>query len=78
MKNLDLGHTFRRISELGAREGFYEGEIAEAIVAAVKQFGGILTLDDLKAIESAQPVTPTHTAYRGYRVWEVPPPSQVG
>lgn len=45
--NKDLANTFRRVAALGAKDGFYTGEIAEAIVAAAREFGGVLDTDDL-------------------------------
>lgn len=43
---------FARTLELIARKGakaFYEGEVAEGIVKAVRDRGGLMTLDDLKS-----------------------------
>jgi gamma-glutamyltranspeptidase/glutathione hydrolase len=43
---------FARTLELIARKGakaFYEGEVAEGIVKAVRGWGGLMTLDDLKS-----------------------------
>ena len=42
----DLAATLERIQREGA-EGFYKGEVAEKIVATVKEMGGRMTLDDL-------------------------------
>ena len=63
-----------------AREGphaFYQGAIAEKIVAAVRGAGGLMTLDDLKAY---RPVirTAVRGTYRGYEIVSMPPPSSGG
>ena len=47
MKNPTLAHTFRRLAESG-KEGFYTGDVAEAIVKVCKDRGGHLELEDLK------------------------------
>ena len=72
----DLATTLETIGREGPR-GFYEGPVAEKIVAAVRQAGGGMTADDLKtyrAIERA-PVVGT---YRGHTVVSMPPPSSGG
>ena len=71
--NPELAATFRRLAKYGAREGFYTGPIAEAIVDAVTSGGGVLTLDDLASHVTAFP-EPVSTVYRGaVEVWEIPP-----
>lgn len=57
--------------------GFYSGPTGEAIVAALQQRGGVLAAEDLAAHRTAF-VDPISTTYRGHRVYEVPPPTQVG
>ena len=56
--------------------GFYKGRIAEALVAAVQERGGVLTLADLSAhrCEHRDPIMST---YRGYHIYEVAPPTAV-
>ena len=67
-----LAHTLRRVAEEGASY-MYEGEWAEKMVAAVRDEGGLMTVDDLRAYETAwEPAI--STAYREYDVWTVPPP----
>jgi gamma-glutamyltranspeptidase/glutathione hydrolase len=72
----DLATTLTAISELGPR-GFYEGPVAEKLVKAVGDAGGIMALDDLK---SYQPVirTPVRGTYRGYDIVSMPLPSSGG
>lgn len=69
-----LAKTFRAVAEGGAKV-FYEGEIAEAIVATLQELGGTMTLDDLKANESTWG-EPISVDYRGYQVLEHPPNGQ--
>jgi gamma-glutamyltranspeptidase/glutathione hydrolase len=72
----DLGASLELIAAQGPR-GFYEGPVAEKIVASVRAAGGLMTLDDLKAYAAKlrQPVTGT---YRGYDIVSMPPPSSGG
>ncbi|CAK0786946.1 hypothetical protein CVIRNUC_010160 [Coccomyxa viridis] len=74
-KNPDLGRTFRSVAEHGAHEGFYKGRIAKAIVAALDKEKGVMTADDLAQHRSTV-TRPIHTTYRGYTIYEVPPPTQ--
>ena len=69
----NLGRTLRKIAAQG-REAFYEGEIAEAIVAFSEVYDGLLTEKDL-ADHRARWVNPIQTNYRGYQVYEMPPNS---
>lgn len=73
-RNPDLARTFRRIAERG-RDGFYTGPVADAIVKLSKEEGGLMELDDLRALE-AEWVTPISTTYRGWTVYELPAPTQ--
>ncbi|MBZ5554987.1 MAG: gamma-glutamyltransferase [Acidobacteriia bacterium] len=73
-KNPSLAKTFRLLAEQG-RDAFYKGEIARAIVAKSQALGGLLTLEDLASHTSTW-VTPIHTNYRGYEVYELPPNPQ--
>lgn len=74
-RNPDLGKTFRILGSKGAKEGFYRGEVAQAITGALKEYDGIMTLEDLEdhstAIEE-----PISVVYRGHRIYETPPPTQ--
>ncbi len=74
MKNPKLAATFRSLAEKGAHEGFYKGPLAEAIVEAVREFGGVLTLDDLENHRTivSEGISVT---YKGIRVYQTPPPS---
>lgn len=48
VRNPDLARTFREVGEHGATHAFYSGRIAEAIVQAVKEYGGVLEMSDLQ------------------------------
>ena len=50
-KNPRLATTLQLIADKG-RKVFYKGEIAEKIAAHMKEIGGFLSLDDLKAHHS--------------------------
>ena len=59
-----------------AAAGFYKGRIAHAIVAALQGRGSVMELEDLAAHRSTF-TRPISTTYRGHRVYEIPPPTQV-
>lgn len=73
-RNPELAHSFRLLQKYG-RVVFYKGEIARAIVAKSRALGGTMTLGDLASYHGEW-VTPIGTAYHGYDVMELPPPSQ--
>lgn len=63
-----------------ARDGaaaFYRGEIARAIVAAVRRDGGVMTMDDLGAYPVGES-KPLSFRYGGRRFLVMPPPSSGG
>jgi len=70
------GHarTLRMLAEQGPR-AYYEGEIAERIVAWSSEHGGAMTTDDLRNYR-ADWVKPIEKDYRGYTVHEIPPNGQ--
>jgi len=74
LKNEDLARTMERLAQHG-RDGFYRGEVAQKIVAASQQGGGLLTLDDLAHYE-ARIVEPLRMDFRGCQLVSAPPPSQ--
>ena len=71
-----LAATFERIAAEGPI-AFYEGPIAEAMVAATRTRGGILDLEDLRTYQSLWR-TPLQTNYRGAEIYSMPPPSSGG
>ena len=66
----ELARSFREISKEG-RDAFYNGRIAEQIVACSKELGGFIEAGDLSEFE-AEWVEPVRTTYRGYEVFEMP------
>lgn len=69
-----LARTLKIIAEQG-RDGFYQGEVAEDIVAELKELGGLHTLDDFAA-QRCSYVEPISVTYRGVELWELPPSNQ--
>ncbi len=74
MTNRQLARTYQRLAEHGADE-FYSGEIAKQIVAYSERVGGYFSLRDFVEHKSEW-IEPVGTNYRGYDVWELPPPGQ--
>jgi gamma-glutamyltranspeptidase/glutathione hydrolase len=73
---VDLARTLSAIAEQGVR-GFYEGPVADRLVAGIRDAGGIMTTEDLKAY---RPVIrePVRGSYRGYDIVSMPLPSSGG
>jgi len=72
----ELARTLTVIQQKG-RAGFYEGAVADSIVAEMQRGKGILSKDDLKNYHSVwrKPVTGN---YRGYKIITMPPTSSGG
>lgn len=73
-QNKGLAKTFKLVAEQGAI-GFYQGSVAEAIVAVIKEAGGCLSAEDLASHVSTWE-SPISVDYRGLRVYECPPNGQ--
>jgi len=73
-RNPLLAASYERIAKEGPA-AFYEGEIAERIVARSRELGGFMSLEDLRA-HRADWVEPVSSSYRGFDVWEIPPNGQ--
>ncbi|PWW25512.1 gamma-glutamyltranspeptidase/glutathione hydrolase [Cytobacillus oceanisediminis] len=71
-----LAKTFRILQKEGI-PAFYEGEIAEAIVANLKEEGGFMTLEDLKNYRLTVD-EPIWGEYKGYKIASSAPPSAGG
>jgi gamma-glutamyltranspeptidase/glutathione hydrolase len=72
--NKALARTMRQIAEEGI-DVFYKGAIAEEIALAFKKDGGFITLEDLASVpDKVQWVEPLSINYRGYTVYNNPPP----
>lgn len=71
-----LGQRLREIAAHGAA-AFYEGKVAQSLVAYLQSLGGLHTLDDFAAMkDGAFYTTPISTEFRGYTVEECPPNGQ--
>ncbi|MEM7268367.1 MAG: gamma-glutamyltransferase, partial [Pseudomonadota bacterium] len=66
--------VLRRIAEQG-RVGFYEGDVAEDMVASLNALGGLHTMEDFAATE-AEYVEPISAAYKDVELVEHPPNGQ--
>jgi gamma-glutamyltranspeptidase/glutathione hydrolase len=69
-----LGKVIRQIAGKG-RDGFYAGEVADAICRTLRAEGGLLTPEDLAAPASLW-LEPLRSTYRDFLVFEQPPVSQ--
>jgi gamma-glutamyltranspeptidase/glutathione hydrolase len=72
----DLARTLRLIADKGA-DAFYQGKIADLLVAEMKKGGGLITHKDLRAYQ-ARVRRPIHGRFRGYDIYGPPPPSSGG
>ena len=73
-KNPRLANSLKLIAAKGA-DGYYKGDIAKAIVKLSDEKGGLFALEDF-ADYKPEWIEPVSTNYRGYDVWELPPPGQ--
>ncbi len=73
-RNPLLAKSYEAIAK-GGVSVFYQGSIAEQIVAKSKELGGMMSLKDL---QDHQPtwVDPVSSSYRGWDLWEIPPNGQ--
>lgn len=69
-----LARSLRAIAREG-RGAFYEGEIAEDIVAHLAARGGLLTMEDFARTQATW-VEPVSTTYNGHEILELPPNGQ--
>ena len=72
----DLAATLERVARDG-RAGFYQGEVAETLVAGVREAGGVWTLDDLRLYRVVER-KPLRFFFRDHRITAAPPPSAGG
>ncbi|MBM3837840.1 MAG: gamma-glutamyltransferase [Verrucomicrobia bacterium] len=73
-QNPDLARSYREIAQQG-RKAYYEGRIAQRLLAYCRQQEGALEAADLKEF-SAEWVDPISTTYRAWTVYEIPPNGQ--
>jgi gamma-glutamyltranspeptidase/glutathione hydrolase len=76
IKQPELANTLEAIANQGAR-GFYEGRVAQNLVAGVRAGGGIWTLEDLKNYRVVER-KPLIGEYHGARIVTASPPSSGG
>ena len=74
--NPDLAKALQKIVDEG-KDGFYKGEVAEALVSTVQKYGGVITMEDLASYEP-QVLEPVTGTYRGYEIISSAPPSSGG
>lgn len=72
----DLAHSLKLIADKGAK-GFYEGETADKIVAAMKAGAGLITHEDLKNYKVVERQAISGT-FKGHKIVSMPPPSSGG
>ncbi|WP_227660270.1 gamma-glutamyltransferase [Hafnia paralvei] len=72
----DLAKTLEAIAQNGP-DAFYHGKIPQAVEAAAKKGGGILTAQDFANYRIAE-TAPITCSYRGYEFVSAPPPSSGG
>lgn len=72
----DLAKTLELIRDKG-RAGFYDGPVADEIVAEMQSGGGLISKEDLANYHAVwrKPITGN---YKGYKVITMPPPSSGG
>ena len=85
--NPDLARTYKLLGREGARRGFYNGPVAQAMAAAAKTpptananhvwRPGLMTPEDVAAYQAPER-EPVHTQYRGLDVYGMGPPSSGG
>jgi gamma-glutamyltranspeptidase / glutathione hydrolase len=72
----DLARTLKLIAEQGPK-AFYEGSIADSLVAEEQRGGGIITKEDLRRYKPEWR-SPIKASYRGYTLLAMPPSSSGG
>jgi len=72
LKNPDLAKTMEIMGDKGPK-AFYEGEIAEKLVAASKKGGGSFTKEDFKSYK-AREFPPLVQDYKSFRIYAGAPP----
>ncbi|HEY0505434.1 MAG TPA: gamma-glutamyltransferase [Lysobacter sp.] len=76
LKQPDLARTLELLAEKGF-DGFYKGEVAQKLLAAVKEEGGQWRADELSGYRVKER-EPLRFRYRGWDVTTAPPPSSGG
>ncbi|SFK30044.1 gamma-glutamyltransferase [Lysobacter sp. cf310] len=76
LKQPELAHTLELLAGKGY-DGFYRGEVAKKLLAAVKQEGGQWRADELSGYQVRER-EPLRLKYRGWDIVTAPPPSSGG
>ncbi|OWZ09479.1 Gamma-glutamyl transferase [Phytophthora megakarya] len=74
-KNENLAGCLEEVVKKGKKAFYNDGRIAQAIVAMVREKGGVMTMEDLKTHTSTF-VTPISTKFQGVDIHEIPPNGQ--
>ncbi len=72
----ELAYTLKLIRDLG-KKGFYEGAVADSIVAEMNRGNGVISLEDLKNYQAIWR-KPIEGNYRGHKIITMSPPSSGG
>ena len=76
LRQPDLAWTLRQIAARG-EAGFYDGPVAERLVAEMERGGGLITRRDLKQYRAIER-EPVRGNFHGYEIVSMPPPSSGG
>jgi len=76
LKQPDLANTLQLLADKGF-DGFYEGEVANKLLAAVKEEGGHWRAEELSGYRVKER-EPLRLKYRGWDITTAPPPSSGG
>jgi gamma-glutamyltranspeptidase/glutathione hydrolase len=76
LRQPDLAWTLRQIAERGTA-GFYEGPVADRLVAEMERGGGLITRRDLKQYRALER-EPVRGSFHGFEIVSMPPPSSGG
>lgn len=76
IKNPDLAKTLQLIAD-GGKDAFYTGDMAQAMVDAVADWGGNMTMEDLANYE-VKVREPVVGHYKDYTIYSLPPASSGG
>ncbi|HUR55936.1 MAG TPA: gamma-glutamyltransferase [Gemmataceae bacterium] len=75
-RNPDLAAMLQKLADRGRVDAFYTGDVADAVAAAFKKNGGLVTAADLAAFKPHE-VTPLVLEWQGHAV-HTPPPTAGG
>lgn len=76
LRQPDLARTLERIAAEG-RDGFYRGDVADALVKAMRNGNGLITHDDLESYRSTYR-DPVRGSFLGHEIVSIGPPSSGG